>query len=72
MIRSLLRITTSTIRPIPLFRIDPFRTIRFDFAKVSKKEKDMADKKKEKEMVKESLGGKINEIDLNKYQNAYQ
>jgi hypothetical protein len=71
MLRSLIRVTTRVVRPVALPCL-AFGQVRFDFAKVSKKEKDTADKKKEKEKVKESLGGNVNQIDLNKYEEGYK
>lgn len=44
---------------------------RFGFAKVSKKEEQRSEKKKEKSQAKESLGGDTSEIDLSKYEESY-
>jgi hypothetical protein len=45
--------------------------ITFDFAKVSKKEEQRSEKKKEKSQAKDALGGNISEIDLSKYEESY-
>ena len=45
--------------------------IEYSFAKVSKKEQMQKDKKKQKSKIKEELGGDIEEIDLNKFEERY-
>jgi ribosome recycling factor len=75
--RSLIKATLPAFRTLrtPLFAL-PLPTflrtqVRFSFAKVSKKEEQRSEKKKEKSQAKESLGGDISEIDLSKYEESY-
>lgn len=71
--RSLIKTSIRLLHPSPSFlfsiKTPVFQTsLRFGFAKISKKEEQRSEKKKEKSQAKESLGGDTSEIDLNKYE----
>lgn len=71
--RSIIRITLRSLAGPLLTLPRPFLypQVRFSFAKVSKKEEQRNEKKKEKSQAKESLGGDVSEIDLTKYEESY-
>jgi ribosome recycling factor len=72
--RSIIRVGLRAFRtPLSILAFPPTLTThaRFSFAKVSKKEEQRSEKKKEKSQAKESLGGDTSEIDLNKYEESY-
>ena len=75
MIRSLMRTSIFLTRPLlkPSTVIQPTLSLRLQaqMAKVSKKEQMNLDKKKEKNKMKEELGGSVEEVDLTKYEEKY-
>ena len=75
MIRSLFRSTAILSRRTSILPLTSRQLltpqISFSFAKVSKKQQMQKDKKKQKSKIKEELGGNIEEVDLNKYEEKY-
>jgi hypothetical protein len=70
MIRSLLTIGRVAFRPLTVTQSNILGTprIHFDFAKVPKRDQQAKDKKKEKDKVREEMGGNVEEIDMNVYE----
>lgn len=56
---------------LPLYSVGLSTLVTFSFAKISKKEEQRSEKKKEKNQAKEALGGDVSEIDLSKYDGLY-
>ena len=65
----LMAVRHSQVLPLCAVRLNA--SVAFSFAKVSKKEEQRSEKKKEKSQAKEALGGDVSEIDLSKYEASY-
>lgn len=72
--RALARLGLRTFRHsqvLPPYSVRLSAPVAFSFAKISKKEEQRSEKKKEKSQAKEALGGDVSEIDLSKYEGSY-